>query len=67
MTSGLKVIEVSPAGTKLGYDESNVRAVFPPKVPDDGTPEGDDVRFYTGTIDAMSTQIVQRLVSHEED
>jgi hypothetical protein len=62
----MKVIEVSPNGTgKIAYTEDDIKATYPPSVNDDGTPNGDDGKFYAGTVDAMSTQIVWRLVSHE--
>jgi hypothetical protein len=66
MATTMKVIEVTPNGTgKIAYSEDDIKATYPPSVNDDGTPNGDDGKFYAGTVDAMSTQIVWRLVSHE--
>jgi hypothetical protein len=67
MAVTMKIVEVNNGLGKVAYSEDNIKAVYPNKVPDDGTPNGDDGSFYMGTIDAMSTQIVWRLVSHEED
>ncbi|HEX3356905.1 MAG TPA: hypothetical protein VHS31_08040 [Tepidisphaeraceae bacterium] len=67
MTVTLKIVEVAGDKAKIAYEEDSIKAVYPPKVTEDGTPDGDDVRFYQGTVDAMSTQIVNRLVTHEED
>jgi hypothetical protein len=65
MITTLKVVESHGEKGHVAYEEDNIHAIFPPKVADDGTPDGDDVRFYAGTVDAMSTEIFNRLVSHE--
>jgi hypothetical protein len=67
MTTTLKIVEVKDDQAKIAYEENGINAVYPPKVTQDGTPDGDDVRFYQGTVDAMSTQIVHRLLAHDED
>jgi hypothetical protein len=61
----IHVVEVDGSKARVAYDRPEVRCSFPPKVPEDGTPDGDDVRFYGGTVDAMSTEVFNRLVSHE--
>jgi hypothetical protein len=65
MDATLKVVEVSGESAAVVYDDNALKASFPPKVPEDGTPDGDDERFYAGTVDAMSTEVVHRLVSYE--
>jgi hypothetical protein len=67
MSATLKVIEVDGQHARVAYEENAIKASFPPKVPPDGTPDGDDVRFYAGTVDAMSTEIVHHLVSYEAE
>jgi hypothetical protein len=67
MTTTLKVVEIDGDSAKVAYEENGIKATFPANVPPDGTPDGDDVRFYAGTIDAMSTQVRQRLVSYQEE
>ena len=67
MTTTIKVVEVDGNDARIAYEENEIKAVFPPKVPADGTPDGDDVRFYAGTVDAMSTEILHRLVSYEDE
>ena len=66
MEATLKVIEISGDKASVVFEDNDLRCSFPPKVPEDGTPDGDDVRFYAGTVDAMSTEIINRLVSHEK-
>ena len=67
MSISLKVVEINGDHATVPYSEQGIKAVFPPKVPPDGTPDGDDIRFYAGTIDAMSTEVVHRLVSYESE
>jgi hypothetical protein len=67
LNATFRIVEISGDHAKVAYEENNVMASFPPKVPEDGTPDGDDVRFYAGTVNAMSTEILNRLVSHELD
>lgn len=67
ITATLKIVEVIDGKAKVAYEENNVKAAFPPKVSEDGTPDGDDARFYGGTVDALGTQIARRLVAYEED
>jgi hypothetical protein len=67
-TMSLKIIEVdSSGGTKVGFTEDNIKAVFPPSVPPDGLPNIGDNKTYIGTVEAMATEIVKRLVTHENE
>ena len=65
METTLKIVEVAGEHARIGFSQNDIKTSFPPKVPEDGTPDGDDVRFYAGTVDAMSTEVVNQLVSHE--
>ena len=65
MSATIKVVEVTGNSAAVVFDDNTLKASFPPKVPEDGTPDGDDVRFYSGTVDAMATEIVHKLVSYE--
>lgn len=62
MTATFRVAEVTGPTASLGYEENNIRATFPPKVPEDGLPQGNDYKFYLGTIDAFTDEIIMRLV-----
>jgi hypothetical protein len=67
LTGTLKVIEIKDGKAKVAYEEPNIRAVYPPKSPEEGVPRGNDYQFYLGTVDAFTTEVVHRLVSHSED
>jgi hypothetical protein len=67
MTTTVKVAEVKGQTASVPYEENDVKAVYPPKVTEDGTPNGDDYRFYLGTLDAMAQEITWKLVSHQAE
>jgi hypothetical protein len=67
ISSTLKVIEISNGQAKVGYDESGVRAVYPPKAPREGTLKGDDIIMYQGSLVQLTTQVINRLTTHEVD
>jgi hypothetical protein len=67
-TMSLKIVEVDPSGaTKVAYTEDNIKAVYPTFAPPDGLPNLGDNKTYLGTVDQMSTQIVNRLITHESE
>lgn len=67
IAGNLKVIEISPDGkTKEGYTENDIRCDFPKTGPKDGTPNGTDYKFYQGTLDAFTTELVHRLYRYED-
>jgi hypothetical protein len=65
MEATLKVVEITGQTARVAFEQNAIKTSFPPKVPEDGTPDGDDVRFYSGTVDSMSTEVVNQVVSHE--
>lgn len=65
--ASIKVVEVEKGKATVAYQEDGVRATFPPKGPEEGIPAGDDSKFYEGTIDALSTEIVRRFLPYEEE
>lgn len=65
MTASLKIIEVDGKAARIGYEEDNIRAIFPPKAPAEGLPQGNDYKFYLGTVDAFSTEVMRRLIAME--
>jgi hypothetical protein len=44
-----------------------VQAKFPPNVPDEGYPKGNDYQFYLGTINAFSDEAIKRFVPYQEE
>ena len=64
MTGTLRVVEITGDSAKVVYEEDGIKVVFPPHVPEDGTPRGNDYQFYLGTIDAFATEIQHKLVAY---
>ncbi len=65
ITATIRVLEIADGKAKIVYEESGVGAVFPPKSPPEGLPNGDPYRFYLGTIDQFSTEVMHRFVTYE--
>jgi hypothetical protein len=65
MMASVKVIEITPDGVgTVAFEENSIQAHYPPHVPDEGTPRGNDYSFYLGTISAFSDELVNRFVPH---
>lgn len=67
LTANLKVLEVSENKAKVVYEEANISVSYPPKSPDEGTPSLGDAVVYEKTLDAFTTQIVNRFIPHEAE
>jgi hypothetical protein len=65
----LKVIEIPQGATKgaVAYDEGHISAVFPPHTTEEGRPEGNDLTYYRGIVDALTTELAKRFVPYEEE
>ena len=64
----VRVVEVSPDGSaKIAYEETGISAVFPPTVGEEGTPNGNDARFYAGTVNELTSAIAKRFVPHKQE
>jgi hypothetical protein len=63
--ASVKVIEVTGDKAAIGFEQSNLRAIYPPKSPPDGVLNSDDATIYAGTIADLATQISQLLISYE--
>ena len=66
-SASVKVIEVKGSQAAIGYNESGIKVSFPPKVPREGIPNAGDAKMYTGTLDALATEITNRFLPHEEE
>jgi len=63
----VKVVEVTNGvGTQV-FEENSIQAKYPPNVPDEGYPKGDDYQYYLGTINAFSDEAMKRFVPHQEE
>lgn len=67
MSGSLRVVEMKDGKARTVYEESDVRAVFPKKSPEEGTPNADDYRIYLGTVNEFTTEVVKRFITHEEE
>lgn len=65
VSASLKVIEVDGQRAAVAYEESEIRAVFPPKSPPEGVLNSTDAVMYRGVLAALSDQIVNRFITHE--
>lgn len=64
IVGALKVIEVENGKAKVAYEENNIRAIFPPKSPEEGVPNADDYRIYLGVLNEFTTELAKRFIPH---
>lgn len=63
----IKVVEVNNGVGTVAFEENSVQAKFPPNVPDEGYPKGNDYQFYLGTLNAFSEEAAKRFVPYQEE
>jgi hypothetical protein len=66
MSGNLKVVEVVNGQAKIAYQEENIKVLFPEDSPEEGVPGGSDIQMYEKTLDAFSTQVANRFLTHVE-
>ena len=68
-TCSVKIVEVNPSTrtAKIGYEESGVHAIFPPKSTPEGVTGSSDITIYRGLIPALSSEVADRVASREAD
>lgn len=64
LVGSLKVVEINNGQAKIAYEENNIRAIFPPKSPEEGVPNADDYRIYLGVLDQFTTELAMRFIPH---
>lgn len=67
MSGSIKVLDIKDGKARAVYEESDVRAAFPKRAPEEGTPNADDRRIYIGTVNEFTTEVVKRFITHQED
>jgi hypothetical protein len=68
MSGSMKVVEIDASGqARIAYEENDIKALFPPKVSEDGEVRGNDAQYYVGTVREFATRIVWRVVPHQEE
>jgi hypothetical protein len=66
MSGNLKVVEVVNGRARIAYQEENIKVVYPEDSPEEGIPGGDDIQMYEKTLDAFSTEVANRFLTHIE-
>ena len=67
MTGSIKVLTIKDGKAVAAYEESDVRASFPKKSPEEGSPNLDDNRAHVGTVNEFTNEIVKRFITHEDE
>jgi len=67
LSGNLKVVEVQNGQGKVPFEEENISVLYPTDSPDQGLPNQTDLEMYEKTLDAFSTQIMNRFVPHTEE
>ncbi len=67
MTATMRVVEINNGKAKLAFEENNVHAVFPPKSPQEGVVNMEQMVAYRGLIGEFTTEVLHRLVPYQED
>jgi hypothetical protein len=67
VTADLKVVELSGGNVKVAYEEEGITAVYPPNTPDEGVAGVSDAEVYQQSVDALTTQLAKRFITHESD
>jgi len=56
----VRIIEIHPDGkAEVAHTWESVKVVYPKKAPAEGIPNAGDQRIYSGTVDALATEIAQ--------
>jgi hypothetical protein len=63
----VRVVELAGGKTTTGYQEVNISVVYPPKSPEEGVTGIPEEEVYRQTVDAMTTELAKRFISHEAD
>jgi hypothetical protein len=64
LTATVRVLEVSHGKARVVHTEEDVRAIFPEKGPEEGTPGLGDFEVYRRTIDGFTTGVANLFVTH---
>jgi hypothetical protein len=67
LSGNLRVVEIKDGVGKIAFEEENIAVHYPTDSPDQGLPNQTDLEMYEKTLDAFSTQIMNRFVPHTEE
>lgn len=63
----VRVLEIANGKATVSFEETNIQVRFPPNAPEDGTPNGTDMKMYVGTVDAVTFELLLRFTEHSAD
>lgn len=63
----LKIIEIDDKGVGTVAFSENIKKQFPDKAPKEGILNAADRTMYLGSVNAVTTEIVKRLIQHPDD
>jgi hypothetical protein len=66
LSGNLKVIEIHDGVAKVAFEEDNIHVAYPKNTPPEGMPGLANTQVYEQTLEAFSTQIVNRFITHTE-
>jgi hypothetical protein len=67
LTVNLKVVELTNGVAKVAYQEDDLTAIYPSDAPPEGAPNLADVQVYQQTVDALTTELTKRFITHPSD
>lgn len=67
VNANLKIVEIQDRQARIGYEETGIATVFPPRSPPEGVLNTNDNDIYRGTVGMLAKEIVNRLVGYEPD
>jgi hypothetical protein len=66
ISARIQVVEVNHGTAKVGY-ETTIESVFPKKSPEEGLPAIGESKTYQGTLDAFTSAVLEKFVTHDEE
>jgi len=66
ISARLQVVEVANGKATVGF-ETPVQSVFPKQSPEEGLPAIGESKTYQGTLDAFTTAVLEKFVTHDEE
>jgi hypothetical protein len=66
MTATMRVVEIVDGKAKVAFEENDIRAVFPPKSPEEGVVNMEPTVAYRGLLGEFTMQVLHRLVPYQE-
>lgn len=62
--ASVRVVEVHDGQAKTVYQEDDITVTFPKGSTEDGSPSGNDARYYVGTLQTLADELAKRFIDH---